>query len=69
MKNPESAELAGAAFAATGCKTREEFAAIFQNAIPLRTLDRWRAGDGPIGPLAQLVLREVADGWRPKVRG
>lgn len=68
MKHPDTAELARRAFDATGLKTHGEFVAMMQGAIPLRTFRRWLAGDNPLDPLAQLVLREITAGWRPRAR-
>lgn len=65
MKHPETAALARQAFDATQCKTHGDFVALMKGAVPLRTLRRWLAGDNPLDPLAQLVLRELIAGWRP----
>ncbi|MFL6864095.1 MAG: hypothetical protein ACJ8DZ_13960 [Allosphingosinicella sp.] len=65
MKHPATAALAQQALTATGVKTHAEFCALTGNAIPLRTLRRWLAGEGPADALARLVLREIRDGWRP----
>lgn len=68
MKHPATADLARRAFSATGCKTHPEFVALMQGAVGLRTLRRWLAGEGPADALAQLVLRELIAGWRPRAK-
>jgi hypothetical protein len=65
MKHPETADLAQKAYDASGAKTHGEFVQLMQGAIPLRTFRRWLAGESPLDGLAQLVLREVAGGWKP----
>lgn len=66
MKHPDTAKLAKAAFDATGCKTHGEFIAMMQGAIGVRTFRAWLAGERPAEALAQLVLRELVAGWRPR---
>lgn len=68
MKHPETANLARAAYEASGAKTHTDFLAMLKGAVPLRTFRRWLAGDNPADALAQLVLREVRDGWRPSAQ-
>jgi hypothetical protein len=65
MKHPETAQLARAAFQASGAKTYPEFLRLFDGAIATRTFADWMAGNKPAQPIAQLVLREVIAGWRP----
>lgn len=66
MKHPDTAALAQAAFDASGCEKHEQFIAIFgEGTIGLRTFRGWLKGEQPAMPLAQLVLREFAAGWRP----
>lgn len=67
MKHPETSRLARAAFDATGVKTHGEFIALFGGAIGIRSLRYWLKGERPAEPLAQLVLRNVAAGWRPTI--
>ncbi|MBS67281.1 MAG: hypothetical protein Tp170SUR191951_80 [Prokaryotic dsDNA virus sp.] len=64
-KHPETADLARRALEASGCKTRKEFIAMFGDAIKMRTLDGWLAGNCPLPPLTSLMLREFVAGWRP----
>lgn len=62
MKHPETAALAKAAMDATGLKT-EAFADLI--CVGKRTLFSWLSGEKPASGIAQMVLREVAAGWRP----
>lgn len=70
MKHPDTADLAKRAFD-RACqtdptiKTREDFARRLN--VGDRTLYRWLKGDNPAMDVAAMVLREVADGWLPKV--
>lgn len=64
---PEVKALANDALAASGCKTAEEFA-VFLGGVGLRTVWRWLRGEGPLGGMADLVLREVKGGWKPTER-
>lgn len=69
IAHPETKRLAEAAYSATGAKTHAEFVStIMQGAIGLRTFRYWLTGERPAEPLAQLVLREVAAGWRPAAK-
>ncbi len=69
MKHPDTAALAQQAFAASGAATHPEFIAMFPpGAIGLRTFRGWMLGEAPAMPLAQLVLREFAAGWRPALK-
>lgn len=65
---PEVKVLSNRAYARSGCKTADEFA-IFLGGVGKRSVWRWLRGEGPLGPLAELVLAEVADGWRPTRSG
>lgn len=65
MKHPETAALAKAAFESSGCKTQTAFAALFGDALGLRTFRAWIVGEVPAAPMAQLMLREFVAGWRP----
>jgi hypothetical protein len=65
VKHPDTAALANKAFSASGAKSHPEFVAIFGDAIGLRTLRAWLAGEQPAAPMAQLMLREFVAGWRP----
>jgi hypothetical protein len=64
-KHPDTAELAKAAYAESGCKSHPQFVAMFNGAISLRTFRAWLAGETPAAPLARLMLREFVAGWRP----
>lgn len=66
-KHPETAQLTRETFDATGVKTHADFCALTGGAISLRTFRYWLAGDRPADALAQLVLREIGRGWRPRV--
>lgn len=63
MKYPGTAALAQRAYKTTGLKTHEEFADLIQ--VGIRSLRRWLAGEGPASPLAAMVLRNIAAGWKP----
>ena len=65
VKHPLTADLARAAYKASGCKTHPEFIAQFGGAISLRSFRAWLAGEVPAAPLAKLMLREFVAGWRP----
>lgn len=65
VTHPEAKVLAEKAYAASGCKSVEEFSR-FLGGVGLRTVWRWMRGEGPLGPLPTLVLREVAAGWKPR---
>lgn len=62
---PKTAALAKAAYDASGCKTHPEFVKLFGDAISLRSFRGWLAGEVPAAPVAQLLLREFVNGWRP----
>jgi hypothetical protein len=64
-KHPETADLARRAYEASGCKTHDDFVALFGKAMSLRSFRGWLAGENPAAPIAQLVLREFIAGWRP----
>lgn len=71
MKHPETAELAERALA----RARQTDPAITSMdaladrlGVGTRTAYRWSAGGVSSDGLVGLVLREVADGWLPKVR-
>lgn len=66
-KHIATADLAKRAYEASGCKTHPEFIGLFAGAISLRSFRAWLAGEVPAAPIAQLLLREFADGWRPRV--
>jgi hypothetical protein len=66
-KHPKTKELAESTYRATGCRTHGEFCALTGGAISVRTFRRWLAGDGAADGLAQLVLRNLASGWRPRL--
>lgn len=69
MRSPETAALAGAAYEASGCKTHEEFIALFgKDTIGLRSFRAWIKGERPAEPLAQWVLRECAAGRLPGIK-
>jgi hypothetical protein len=55
---------AEAAYKRAGCSTHEEFSH-FIGGAGIRTVRRWLAGEGPAGPVALMVLQEVAEGWVP----
>lgn len=65
VKHPETARLAQEAYALSGAATHQQFCDIFGDAIGLRTFRDWLKGNFPAQPLAQLVLREFINGWRP----
>lgn len=66
MRDPETSQLANAAFTVSGCKSHPQFVALFgEGAIGLRTFRGWLKGEQPAAPLAKLVLREFIAGWRP----
>lgn len=65
IKDQESADLARAAFEASGCKTHAEFVTQFGGAVSLRSFRAWLAGEVPAVPIAKLMLREYVAGWRP----
>lgn len=66
MKHEETAALAQAAFRASGCDTHEQFVALFgEDVIGLRSFRYWLSGDRAAAPIARLLLREFAAGWRP----
>lgn len=67
MKHPETAALARRTYEATDCKTHGDFIALLGGAVPIRTFRYWLAGERPADALAQLVLREIARGWRPQL--
>lgn len=69
VRHPETAGLASRAYKASGAKTHPEFVAILGGAVGLRTFRGWLAGEQPAAPIAQLVLREIATGWRPLSSG
>lgn len=62
MKHPDTAELAKRALETSGL-THGEFAKLIH--VGTRTLSHWTAGTKPASPIAQMVLREVAAGWKP----
>ena len=64
-KHPDTADLARAAYKASGCKTHGEFVGLFGDAVGLRTFRGWLKGEVPAAPVAQLMLREFIAGWRP----
>lgn len=67
-KFPEVKALTERAYEASGSRTAAEFSN-FLGGVGVRTIWRWLRGEGPLGPLAELVLAEVADGWKPKRKG
>jgi hypothetical protein len=71
MKHPETAALATAALVRArqtdpSIKGGEHLAA--RLGVGDRTYYRWAAGSVSADGLVGMVLREVADGWLPKVR-
>lgn len=68
LDKKQTARLANAAFDASGCKTHEEFCALFDNSIAVRTFRGWLGADNAINPVAAFALTQFIDhGWRPKV--
>lgn len=65
---PEVRDLATKAYAASGCSSVDQFA-VFLGGVGSRTVWRWIRGEGPLGGMAELVLAEVAAGWRPTRSG
>lgn len=65
MKNAATAELARSSREATGLLV-QEFADLIN--CSKRTVYAWEAGEKAVSPLAQMVLAEVRDGWRPVMR-
>jgi hypothetical protein len=61
---PEVRDLTRAAYNSSGCKSVDEFSR-FLGGVGLRTVWRWMRGEGPLGPLPTLVMRNVAAGWKP----
>ena len=61
---PDVKTLTRRAYEASGCKSVDEFSR-FLGGVGLRTVWRWMRGEGPLGPLPTLVMREVAAGWKP----
>jgi hypothetical protein len=68
VTNPEARDLTRAAYEASGCKSVDEFSR-FLGGVGLRTVWRWMRGEGPLGPLPTLVMKEVAAGWKPGPAG
>ncbi len=61
---PEVKDLAHRAYAASGCKSVPAFSK-FLGGVGERTVWRWLRGEGPLSGMADMVLTEVAGGWRP----
>jgi hypothetical protein len=66
MKHPETAALAKAAVESTKSKTVAEVLTLLQGSVGKRTFYDWLEGKIRAGTLAQMVLRQFANGWRPK---
>lgn len=64
VKYPEVRDLANEAYKASGCSSADEFSR-FLGGVGLRTVWRWLRGEGPLGGMAEMVLREVRGGWKP----
>lgn len=56
--------LAKQAYRASGCRTIEEFRQML-GGVGRRSVCRWLAGEGPTGPLADMVFRNIIAGWKP----
>lgn len=62
---PEVMALTCRAYEASGCGSIEEFAKML-GGVGVRSLWRWKRGEGPLIPIVAMVLDEIAEGWKPR---